>query len=72
MLFMKKYIKLIFCKLCSLVNYRIYEDLSIRLADDVQTRAKATITTKPPLVPEEMSITGELEEGWILYTFPFL
>ncbi|KAJ0183800.1 hypothetical protein K1T71_000223 [Dendrolimus kikuchii] len=42
--------------------HRIYEDLRIRLEDDVQTRIKPTITTKPPLPPEEMSVMGELEE----------
>lgn len=43
--------------------YRIYEDLKVRLAVDVRSRAKADITTKPSLQPEELSVEGELEEG---------
>ncbi|XP_028162382.1 uncharacterized protein LOC114354282 [Ostrinia furnacalis] len=44
------------------LGHRIYEDLKMSLAEDVQSRAKANITTKPSPVSTEMSVEGELEE----------
>ncbi|KAM3968413.1 uncharacterized protein ACR2FA_000892 [Aphomia sociella] len=42
--------------------HKIYEDLKVRLEKDVQGRAKPDITTKPPIVSEEMSVEGEQEK----------
>ncbi|XP_072931050.1 uncharacterized protein [Epargyreus clarus] len=41
---------------------RTYEDLKYRLAEDVQKRAKPTITTKPLSRSEDLSLEGESEE----------
>lgn len=43
--------------------YRTYEELKTKLAEDVQSRVKMTITTKVPPSHEEMSIDGEVEDG---------
>ncbi|XP_059046113.1 sperm-associated antigen 17-like [Achroia grisella] len=42
--------------------HRIYEDLKTRLAKDVQSRAKADITTNPSAAINQISIQGDLEE----------
>ncbi|XP_026758569.2 uncharacterized protein LOC113518018 [Galleria mellonella] len=42
--------------------HRIYEKLKGRLTVDVQSRAKAIITTKPSAVVGEILVEGELEE----------
>ncbi|CAG4942021.1 unnamed protein product [Colias eurytheme] len=44
------------------IAHRTYEDLKMRLVEDVQSRAKATITTKPVPLPDEISIEGEIED----------
>ncbi|XP_075991430.1 uncharacterized protein LOC142986712 [Anticarsia gemmatalis] len=46
--------------------HKIYEELREKLADDVQTRAKATITTTPAAPePEEMYVEGEFGEEFM-------
>ncbi|CAK1554094.1 unnamed protein product [Leptosia nina] len=45
------------------IAHKTYEELKVKLAEDVQSRVKMTITTKPLKLKEEMSIEGEAEEG---------
>ncbi|XP_037299765.1 uncharacterized protein LOC115448554 [Manduca sexta] len=43
--------------------HRIYEDLKFKLEEDVQGRAKATITTKSAIAPDDLtSLEGEVDE----------
>ncbi|XP_047524669.1 uncharacterized protein LOC125062661 isoform X2 [Pieris napi] len=45
------------------IAHRTYEELKTKLAEDVQSRVKMTITTKEPPSQEEMSIDGEMDDG---------
>ncbi|OWR40610.1 hypothetical protein KGM_206139 [Danaus plexippus plexippus] len=43
------------------IAHKVYEDLKNRLKEDVQSRARPSITTKPA-PPEDLSIQGEVDE----------
>lgn len=42
---------------------RIYHNLKVRLEEDVQSRVKASVTTKLRPADSEASFEGELEDG---------
>ncbi|VVC86217.1 unnamed protein product [Leptidea sinapis] len=44
------------------IAHRNYEELRMKLLEDVQSRAKASLTTKPLKIQEEISIEEEAEE----------
>ncbi|XP_050560460.1 uncharacterized protein LOC118267734 [Spodoptera frugiperda] len=42
--------------------HKIYEDLRVTMADEIQRRSRPSITTKPAPEPEELSVLEEMEE----------
>ncbi|XP_021187010.3 uncharacterized protein LOC110373895 [Helicoverpa armigera] len=45
--------------------HKIYEDLKVRVAADVQKRVKPEITSRPAKQPEDLSVEGEFDEDTI-------